>query len=194
MGNLRSVLNALEHLGARLRGRRLAAGGVATPRSSSCPGSARSARRCGASSERGFAAGAAATRRGRAGRSSASASACSCSASRHEFGEHRGLGLIPGVGRANRRRRALRVPHMGWNDLAVEAAEHADSTASPAEPTFYFVHSYEFRPARPDDADRDHRLRRRGHRDRQRGKSSASSSTPRRARTTGSAAAQFVAL
>jgi glutamine amidotransferase len=62
-----------------------------------------------------------------------------------EFGQHRGLGWIPGrVARLDRDDPSLRVPHVGWN------------TARPVDPDdpllrclderdVYFVHSYAFR-------------------------------------------------
>lgn len=62
-----------------------------------------------------------------------------------EHGDHEGLGLVPGtVDRLRPANASLRVPHVGWNDVAptdgstlYEGLEH---------PTFYFVHSYVFRP------------------------------------------------
>ena len=73
-----------------------------------------------------------------------------------EFGEHLGLGWIavevvkiePTAG--NGANVALKIPHMGWNELkivqrhklldGIESGDHA-----------YFVHSYQFKPALPDD-------------------------------------------
>ena len=61
-----------------------------------------------------------------------------------EHGEHAGLGLIPG--RVERLDVApLRVPHVGWNELTIES-ETPLLVELPESPTFYFVHSYEFRP------------------------------------------------
>ena len=61
-----------------------------------------------------------------------------------EHGEHRGLGLI--AGRVDRLEVApLRVPHVGWNELRVKR-ETELLAGLPEEPTFYFVHSFEFRP------------------------------------------------
>jgi len=65
-----------------------------------------------------------------------------------EHGEHKGLGWIPGsCVRIQSKNPALKVPHMGWNDLQLTRPESpllrevADGTA------FYFVHSYHFVPA-----------------------------------------------
>jgi glutamine amidotransferase len=74
-----------------------------------------------------------------------------------EFGDHLGLGWIAGEvvkiapNSSNEKSDpALKIPHMGWNDLkivqphklldGIEAGSHA-----------YFVHSYHFVPALPDD-------------------------------------------
>jgi glutamine amidotransferase len=73
-----------------------------------------------------------------------------------EFGEHLGLGWIAGEvvkiaptptdgGNA-----PLKIPHMGWNELTiVRRHKLLDGIASGAHA--YFVHSYQFKPALPDD-------------------------------------------
>ena len=63
----------------------------------------------------------------------------------HEHGVTPGLGWIPGeVGLIERTDPAIKVPHMGWND--VEPTPHADG-ASLIEPgEAYFLHSYHFLP------------------------------------------------
>lgn len=63
-----------------------------------------------------------------------------------EFGEHRGLGWISG--RVDRLEPGdLPLPHVGWNDIAVQRShpllEGLESAAD-----FYYVHSYAFRPDR----------------------------------------------
>ena len=67
----------------------------------------------------------------------------------HEHGEHRGLGWIKGSVEPLRLEPGMKVPHMGWNDLAL---------AQPAHPLFdgvapgrhtYFVHSYHLRCSDP---------------------------------------------
>ncbi len=66
-----------------------------------------------------------------------------------EHGEHRGLGLIHGsVERIEAD--GLRVPHVGWNS-AMATRRSTLFEGLPEEPTFYFVHSYELRPTNPDD-------------------------------------------
>lgn len=63
----------------------------------------------------------------------------------HEHGVTPGLGWIPGEVRPiERTDPAIKVPHMGWND--VEPTPHADG-ASLIEPgEAYFLHSYHFLP------------------------------------------------
>jgi glutamine amidotransferase len=63
----------------------------------------------------------------------------------HEHGVTPGLGWIPGEVRLiERTDPAIKVPHMGWND--VEPTPHADG-ASLIEPgEAYFLHSYHFLP------------------------------------------------
>ena len=66
-----------------------------------------------------------------------------------EFGEHEGLDLIPGSVDYLDTDAALRIPHVGWNDLTVRRAD-AILSGLGDEPTFYFVHSFEFHPSDPD--------------------------------------------
>jgi glutamine amidotransferase len=61
----------------------------------------------------------------------------------HEFGVHRGLGLLPG--RVVRFPDGARVPHVGWNQVSVERS-HPLFRGLPDEPFFYFVHSYYVEP------------------------------------------------
>ncbi len=63
-----------------------------------------------------------------------------------EFGEHRGLGLIPGrvvrfpAGMVENNER-LKVPHMGWNNISIR--KQAPLFAGIKDGSFvYFVHSY----------------------------------------------------
>jgi glutamine amidotransferase len=67
-----------------------------------------------------------------------------------EFGDHDGLGLIPGSVELLAPGDGLRVPHVGWNDLEVRPAGADMFATAGDEPTFYFVHSYEFRPSAPE--------------------------------------------
>jgi imidazole glycerol-phosphate synthase subunit HisH len=60
----------------------------------------------------------------------------------HEFGVHKGLGLMPG--RVVKFPDKLRVPHIGWNQVAFryDQADHPVFSELPSETFFYFVHSY----------------------------------------------------
>ena len=68
-----------------------------------------------------------------------------------EFGEHLGLGWIAGeVVKIAPADPALKIPHMGWNELKiVQRHKLLDGIESGAHA--YFVHSYLFVPALPDD-------------------------------------------
>lgn len=57
----------------------------------------------------------------------------------HEFGIHKGLGLMPG--RVVRFPEKLRVPHIGWNQVEFKR-EHKVFTNLPSQTFFYFVHSF----------------------------------------------------
>ena len=56
-----------------------------------------------------------------------------------EFGQSKGLDVIPGVVR--RFPRGLKVPHMGWNQVT-HAGDLAIFDGIPSGAYFYFVHSY----------------------------------------------------
>ncbi len=65
-----------------------------------------------------------------------------------EYGEHPGLGWIPGeVVALTRDRSALKVPHMGWNQLEVRQPNHPVLAALEPGCHAYFVHSYHFSAA-----------------------------------------------
>ncbi len=68
-----------------------------------------------------------------------------------EFGDHLGLGWIAGdVVKITPSDPALKIPHMGWNELMiVQKHKLLDGIESGAHA--YFVHSYHFVPALPDD-------------------------------------------
>ena len=68
-----------------------------------------------------------------------------------EFGDHLGLGWIAGeVVKISPSDPALKIPHMGWNELKiVQRHKLLDGIDSGAHA--YFVHSYHFVPALPDD-------------------------------------------
>lgn len=76
-----------------------------------------------------------------------------------EFGNHEGLGIIPGrvaaIGGRHADATALKVPHIGWNALARPAARRAwDGTILEGVEQgsgAYFVHSFTVVPAREED-------------------------------------------
>ena len=65
----------------------------------------------------------------------------------HEFGVHRGLGLLPG--KVVKFADDLRVPHVGWNQISYKngSAAHPIFRGLPDESFYYFVHSYYCEPA-----------------------------------------------
>jgi glutamine amidotransferase len=64
----------------------------------------------------------------------------------HEFGLHRGLGLL--AGKVVRFPEGMRVPHVGWNQVAIKQP-HPILRDLPDESFFYFVHSYYVEAADP---------------------------------------------
>ncbi len=70
----------------------------------------------------------------------------------HEHGEHEGLGWLDGeVGPLTPEDEALKVPHMGWNDLALEGKTHPVLKGLPGDAHAYFVHSYGLTCRKPGD-------------------------------------------
>lgn len=73
-----------------------------------------------------------------------------------EFGLHRGLGLIPGrvvsIPSTDKHGKALRLPHMGWNDLQASKEVSWENTLlennSPGD-SVYFAHSFMAQPSMP---------------------------------------------
>ncbi len=65
----------------------------------------------------------------------------------HEFGVHKGLGLLPG--KVIKFPDDLRVPHVGWNQISYKngSAQHAIFHGLADESFYYFVHSYYCEPA-----------------------------------------------
>lgn len=59
-----------------------------------------------------------------------------------EHGIHQGLGLIPGCVRRFPRGSGQKVPHMGWNSLALEKPENPLFAGFGPDEYLYFVHSY----------------------------------------------------
>ncbi|WP_171128012.1 MULTISPECIES: imidazole glycerol phosphate synthase subunit HisH [unclassified Ruegeria] len=67
----------------------------------------------------------------------------------HEYTDTEGLGWVAGdVVKIEPSDGALKVPHMGWNDLVLES-EHPVFDGVSAGDHAYFVHSYHFRVADP---------------------------------------------
>lgn len=66
-----------------------------------------------------------------------------------EFGEHEGLGLIPGVVR-RLDDSGVRLPHIGWNSVEVKKRNPLISSAERSI-DYYFVHSYFFDVGDPED-------------------------------------------
>jgi glutamine amidotransferase len=63
-----------------------------------------------------------------------------------EHGEHDGLGWIPGtVRQIEPDSTEFTVPHMGWNSVKTRS-DSVLYREFPAEPSFYFVHGYQFSP------------------------------------------------
>jgi imidazole glycerol-phosphate synthase subunit HisH len=149
MGNVRSVLNALERIDAPAE----LVGTPAAVRSAErilIPGVGAFRDAIGALRERGLAQ----SIHDAAGAGTPILGVClgmQLLASRSlEFGEHEGLDLIPGTVRYLDTDPALRIPHVGWNDLEVSAPEHALMRDLGDDPTCYFVHSYELVPDDPE--------------------------------------------
>ena len=66
-----------------------------------------------------------------------------------EFGEHKGLGWIDAeVVPLDPADAKLRVPHVGWNEL-YQTRESVLFDDVPDEGLFYYVHSFQLRPAGP---------------------------------------------
>ena len=67
-----------------------------------------------------------------------------------EFGDHQGLGWIEGdVVRMTPSDKALKIPHMGWNELTL-AQSHPVFEGIQTGAHVYFVHSFVIRPSDPD--------------------------------------------
>jgi glutamine amidotransferase len=69
----------------------------------------------------------------------------------HEHGVHDGLGWIDGeVVRLQPGPDGLKVPHMGWNEIALTRSHPLFAGLRPQQLVFYFVHSYHFSAAGAD--------------------------------------------
>ncbi|CAA6604827.1 Imidazole glycerol phosphate synthase subunit HisH [Rhodospirillaceae bacterium LM-1] len=68
----------------------------------------------------------------------------------HEHGDHQGLGWIEGeVDHISPADATLKIPHMGWNELAFKPGAHPLLKGLSAGAHAYFVHSYAFRAKNP---------------------------------------------
>jgi len=69
----------------------------------------------------------------------------------HEHGDHQGLGWIKGAtNRITPTDPALKIPHMGWNELKVLNRKHPFFDDLPADGHAYFVHSNHMSCENPD--------------------------------------------
>jgi len=59
-----------------------------------------------------------------------------------EHGIHKGLGLVPGCVKRFPHGSGQKVPHMGWNSLAIEKADHPLFAGLRQDEYVYFVHSF----------------------------------------------------
>ena len=61
-----------------------------------------------------------------------------------EYGEHEGLGLIPGevVPMAGKLPSGLKIPHIGWNALNIKIPDHPLMKYTESGDCVYFVHSF----------------------------------------------------
>lgn len=62
----------------------------------------------------------------------------------NEHGRHRGFSYIPGEVIPLDPLPGLKIPHMGWNDLVIDAPQHPVLAGISTGDHAYFVHSYHF--------------------------------------------------
>lgn len=69
-----------------------------------------------------------------------------------EFGEHEGLGIIPGKVVPLEARRPAKIPHIGWSALVPSGRSWSGTPLAglPEAGEVYFVHSFAARPDRPE--------------------------------------------
>ncbi|OIO69787.1 MAG: imidazole glycerol phosphate synthase subunit HisH [Zetaproteobacteria bacterium CG12_big_fil_rev_8_21_14_0_65_55_1124] len=71
----------------------------------------------------------------------------------YEFGQHKGLGLIPGVVKKfpdTHPEHGFKIPHMGWNDVVLASSSTPHPVLAPlAGKQVYYVHSYYCAPLNP---------------------------------------------
>jgi glutamine amidotransferase len=66
-----------------------------------------------------------------------------------EFGQHKGLGIIPGKVIRFKLPKKYKIPHMGWNRI-LKKKRHPFVSEIEDNAYFYFVHSYHVVPEDPD--------------------------------------------
>jgi glutamine amidotransferase len=71
-------------------------------------------------------------------------------AGKHEGGESEGLGLVPGQVIKMEPGKGERLPHVGWNDVAIEKPSVLFQSI-PTGTDFYFVHSFHLATTDGDD-------------------------------------------
>lgn len=70
----------------------------------------------------------------------------------YEYGESKGLGFIHGkVVKIDDKNGALKIPHMGWNNLVINSNNHPVLADIDTGDHVYFVHSYYFVPDNKDE-------------------------------------------
>jgi imidazole glycerol-phosphate synthase subunit HisH len=147
MGNLRSVLNAMEHLGAEVK-LVTSADELDTVDKVILPGVGAFRDGIRNLDERGLTV----ALRQFARRGGTLLGICLgmqlLASTGHEHGQTDGLGLIPGTVDRLDIGPGLRVPHVGWNTVTPLRDSNL-MVGLPAEPIFYFVHSYQLVPEIP---------------------------------------------
>jgi len=72
----------------------------------------------------------------------------------YEFGQHTGLGLIPGAVKKfpdTHPEHGFKIPHMGWNDVVLSGESKPHPVLTPlAGKQVYYVHSYYCAPENPE--------------------------------------------
>ena len=72
----------------------------------------------------------------------------------HEFGNWRGLGLIPGAVNPfpeSHPERGFKIPHMGWNDVIISSEKPTHPVIAPLQgQQVYYVHAYYCAPENPE--------------------------------------------
>lgn len=67
-----------------------------------------------------------------------------------EFGQHEGLGILPGRSVRFQLPVGMKVPHMGWNEVKLRQKSNPLGQGLKEGDHFYFVHSYHVQPVNPE--------------------------------------------